>query len=971
MISDLSTPPLPASVPSCGKATEADLPAWDSLDSGEPPQPLREDWAFVDELRSPLWVRHPWMPRPVGATEANLGGGLEFKPDYADPEGLLLTAVADLSAFCAAGDIPWGKGYPLAVRVEAMGAPESFRLEVRQDGCVLLASDLEGVRRGVFQIEEMMLTAGGPFLPLGTIERTFTVRSRISRCFFGPIKRLPLKRDELVDEIDYYPENYLNRLAHDGVNVLWISISFRDLCATPYFPSHGADAERRLAKLRRTVEACARHGIRVYGFTIEPSAFGQNYFSEKQKTPEDLARYPMLAGHRNGTISYFCTSTPEGLDYVEQAMATLFRAVPRLGGLINISYGEAATHCYSIGDSMLKSNCPRCSQRQPEEVYAELLAAMARGMHSANPDAELVAWLYVSQIREHPECNPEAIKEVMRRIAANVPTSVTLQFNFESNGEELQLGKIRPVLDYSLAHVGPSDLFRDCATAAVQAGAAMSAKLQVGCSHEVATVPFVPVPGNIYRKYKILRELGATRVMQSWFFGNYPSLMTRAAGRCSQSPFPETEEAFLHELASPQWGKNAPVIVRAWQKFRDAYNQFPANRQFAHYSPVHDCISWPLHLRPVDLPIAPSWQLGHKVSGDRIGECFAYNHTLAEILILCQRVCDGWDEGLRILSPLADQVRENPENLQEIRVAEALSLQFRSALHVLTFYGLREELPWQNKTEQAAALTKMKSIAEKELRASRQLAILADQDSRLGFHSEAEGYKYFPAKLRWRADRIQTMLETDFPEVERLVEQGLPVFPEYAGIKPQGPLYHCKVRSDFHLGHLPWNEAELVSVPGQDQGGSYEWQALANKETLFLRAVCWLDHPDLAPTAAEESFFERDRIRFNIEPRRLWPTHELHADATGKTFHDNRGTTMDHRWTAHSTLRDDCWETILEVPLICLRDPDLPGRPIRINAERILPDGSLVGWIPRTETRKRLHFRDDNSRDLGWLLFEQ
>jgi hypothetical protein len=935
----------------------------------EPIQPLLKHWRFVEELRSPLWVRHNWLKRVACAGEVYVGNGIAYRADYSDPNLLLESATKDLEEFCTAGEIPWGKGYPIAARLALGGPPESFRIDVTQNGCELIASDLEGIRRGIFQLEEMMLSAGGPFLPLGSMERSFTVRSRISRCFFGPIKRPPMKRDELMDDIDYYPEHYLNRLAHDGVNVLWISISFRDLCRNPFFPSHGTDARQRLAKLRRTVASCARYGIRVYGFTIEPCAFGQNYFSDKQKTPEDLVRNPEMAGHRQGDTRYFCTSSPEGLDYVEQAMATLFREVPGLGGLINICYGEGATHCYSSGDGMLKNNCPRCSKRPPEEVYAELLSAMARGMHSVNPDAELVAWLYVSQIREHPDCDPNAVKDVMRRIAAHVPSSVTLQFNFESNGEELQLGKVRPVLDYTLAHVGPSDLFRDCATAAVRAGASMSAKLQVGCSHEVATIPFVPVPGNIYRKYKILRELGATCVMQSWFFGNYPSLMTRAAGRCSQSPFPESEEAFLHELAAPQWGKHAPIVVKAWQKFRDAYNQFPANRQFAHYSPVHDCIAWPLHLQPVDLPIAPSWQLGHSVSGDRIGECFAYTHTLEEILILCQRVCDGWDEGLRILSPLANQVRKSPENLQEIRVAEALGLQFRSALHVLTFYSLREELPWQSPTEQASTLSKMKSLAEEELHASRQLAVLADQDSRLGFHSEAEGYKYFPSKLRWRAGRIQAMLDDEFPEVEEHIEKGRPVFAEFAGIEPRGPMYHCKVRADFKMGHLPWKEADLVSVPGGERGGAFEWQGLANEDTLFLRAICWLDHPDLASTIPAESFFDHDRIRFNIEPRRLWPTHELHADADGTRFHDNRGATMDHRWKAHSLRRADCWETVLEVPLVCVRNPDLPGRPMRINVERILPDGSMVGWILRTETHKRLHFGNDNSRDLGWLLF--
>ena len=43
------------------------------------------------------------------------------------------------------------------------------------------------------------------------------LENRISRCFFSPIKRPPFNRDELKDDIDYYPTNYLERLRREGV----------------------------------------------------------------------------------------------------------------------------------------------------------------------------------------------------------------------------------------------------------------------------------------------------------------------------------------------------------------------------------------------------------------------------------------------------------------------------------------------------------------------------------------------------------------------------------------------------------------------------------------------------------------------------------------------------------------------------------------------------------------------------------
>ena len=127
---------------------------------------------------------------------------------------------------------------------------ESFRLEIGPKSCRILAGDVEGIRRGIFQLEDEMLSLRGPFLPLGTIEKHPFIKRRISRCFFGPIKRPPAMRDELMDDVDYYPDQYLNRLAHEGVNGLWLTVEFRDLVATTYTPEAAKDGEKRLAKLK-------------------------------------------------------------------------------------------------------------------------------------------------------------------------------------------------------------------------------------------------------------------------------------------------------------------------------------------------------------------------------------------------------------------------------------------------------------------------------------------------------------------------------------------------------------------------------------------------------------------------------------------------------------------------------------------------------------------------------------------------
>ena len=125
---------------------------------------------------------------------------------------------------------------------------------------------------------------------------------------------------------------------------------------------------------------------------------------------------------------------------------------------------------------------------------------------------------------------------------------------------EIQLGKGRHVFDYSLAYIGPSELFRHIAARNKKVGA----KLQVGCSHENASVPFIPVPGNLYEKYKTMHELGVYAAMQCWYFGNYPGLMNRAAGMLAREDFANSDEDdFLVRLARPEWGEKAPAVAAA------------------------------------------------------------------------------------------------------------------------------------------------------------------------------------------------------------------------------------------------------------------------------------------------------------------------------------------------------------------------------------------------------------------------
>ena len=928
-----------------------------------------ESWNFVKELQQPLWTKHDWSPRFARPGEADLSGGLSLIGNIPDPDGLLETARADLIRFCRAGGISLGGPYGIEILDNPALIPEAFRLEVASNVCRILAGGIEGIRRAIYFIEELMRRSGGPFLPLGVIERSPFVRNRISRCYFGPIKRPPLNRDELTEDTDYYPDEYLNRLAYQGINALWLSVCFSDLCRSRFFPSSGKDSVRRLEKLRRAVRQCARYGIRLFAFTIEPLSFGSG---SGQIPISEASAYPELLGHREGEIQYFCTGSETGLSYLEECTRSLFQEVPGLGGLINISFGERATHCYSGSHLFVGNNCPRCSKNAPAEVFAALSEALSRGMHSVSPDAEYVSWIYLPQIRETPGIDPAAVKAEILKIAARTPPSTTLQVNFESEGKETQLGRECDVLDYSLAHVGPSRLFAHCAEAAIGNGAGVSAKLQVGCSHEVATVPCVPVPGNIYRKYRRMRELGVTTAMQCWYFGNYPSLMNRAATRCSFDPFPETEEEFLFELAAPDWGEDAPAIVEAWKLFRDAYEHFPANLNYSYFGPSHDGLTWPLHLMPMDTPLAPSWQLGYDPSGDRIGECVAYFQTLNEVLELSERVADGWEKGLDLLLGLRES-QSGKDQLRDIGAAEALGLQFRSASNILRFYSLRYELVWQSDGNRKRSLETMRSLVRDEIRLGLRLAELAESDSSLGFHSEAEGFKYSPGKLRHRAAAMEELLKIGFPEFEQALWGNMESFAEFFGKNPAGPFVKCPHVDAKEAHEIIWHTLPRHAVQGPDPSlPGFEWQIACDKSRLFFHIKCPIAVPSPPPdTWSWGDGVDAERVLVLIEPQRLWPVVRVHVDRDGRVFHDDMRSRMDPRTRAHIVRSDSHWQIVIEVAFDSLRGPEMAGRPVRINILRPHLSGqSAVSWIPQHPAKSRLQFGNHNPADLGWVLFE-
>ena len=619
---------------------------------------------------------------------------------------------------------------------------ESYRIDVAADGKVTITTeDDEGLRRAVYYYQDRV-RAGD----LKSCVRKPWVKNRIARCFFGPIKRPPLNHDELMDDIDYYPRAYLERLAREGINGLWLTVEWQDLAETS-FTTRSPDAPKRIAKLRKTVDRCLEYGIKTWIFCIEPRSNAIH-----GKNPVAKSRPEFFNNH------VMCTSRKDVQQYIEESVKDIFTQVPRLGGIMMISHGERPTTCLSTVspvDGKRSHSCPRCDKLEPWQIHKNTAEAIVRGIRAAGSKAEYISWLYQPHVR--PERAPWVAE-----VARHVPEGVVAAFNFESGAIKDQLGRFRNGGDYWLSYVGPAEGFKAFAEAGKISGAQIGAKIQVGNSHEVATVPFVPVPGLLYRKYKSMREMGVSTVLQCWYFGNYPGVMNKAAGELSFDDFTDDEDTFLRRLARPMWKDDADKVAEVWKKFSDAYAEYPLSNDMQYYGPFHAGLAWPL-LADVELrPLGRTWKPEDPPSGDTIGECLE-NHTIEEATLLGSRMARGVRvhnaAGEDVLDELAAKWSGDKERLRDIGVMKALEYQFLSGSNILGFYLDRAKALYASRVmgdrkSALAALRRMDDAVTREEELTRKILPIAEDDSRIGFHSEAEAHQYHPAKLKWRLGEL-------------------------------------------------------------------------------------------------------------------------------------------------------------------------------------------------------------------------
>ena len=95
----------------------------------------------------------------------------------------------------------------------------------------------------------------------------------------------------------------------------------------------------------------------------------------------------------------------------------------------------------------------------------------------------------------------------------------------------------------------------------------------------------------------------------------------------------------------------------------------------------------------------------------------------------------------------------------------------------------------------------MQTIICEEIEISKKLIPITEKDNRIGYHSEAHGYKIFPEKLKWRISEMEKLLKTEFPEVESRILEGKKPLPFYYGEEEGARVYRI---SESDINSASW-----------------------------------------------------------------------------------------------------------------------------------------------------------------------
>ncbi|MCD9022455.1 hypothetical protein [Cohnella silvisoli] len=610
---------------------------------------------------------------------------------------------------------------------------ESHTISVGKDAIMIRAATEAGIMQGLQWLAGQMRKRRVPYVIAGEYRRTSKIDVRIIYSY-SAVYGDPL----LTPELDPYPDELLERLSDAGVNGIWLQSVLYNLVPLHSLEHLSVDWEKRIVGLRRLVERSAKYGIGVYLYCNEPRTMPVSFFADK----------PDWQGHTEDGQATLCTSQPGVQKLLREGIARLFREVPDLAGLFTITMSENWTNCYSraVGG---RTNCPRCSQRKPSEVVAEVVGLIAEGAFSVKPDARILSWTW-GWVQELGWTENERLSAI-ERLPDNVIVMSTSEEAIPTNIAGVQ----GQVIDYSISVVGPGEKSLQNWRAANARGLKTAAKVQFNNTWECSAVPFLPVFQLIEEHLARLNESGVSGLLLSWTLGGYPSLNLELAAEYYWDTDTGTKSG-IRELLSDKFGSAAgKSIADASAALSQAFQQFPFDLNVVYFAPQNFGPANLLHMQPTGYAAT--------MIGFPYDDLGAWRGIYPEAAFAKQfkKLATGWKKGLRLLEKARKKLLPGAEREFNdlMTAASAAYLHFYSTYLQIDFVMTRNRyLSARSLPARLKACRKLIVIVNEEADNARRLYELVVRDSRIGF--EASNHYYYTVQdLQEKALNCHSILE--------------------------------------------------------------------------------------------------------------------------------------------------------------------------------------------------------------------